>query len=356
MVFLSLGLVACEEEQVAVPERIRAIKTFTVTEAAGGNERIFPGSIVAADKTSLSFPAAGTVATVEVSQGNRVTSGQVLASLDPKPFLLDVEAAQSQLDAALAKHEEKTLELERQRILYDKNIVAKAALDKAAAAAATTAGDVEVARAKLSLLERDLEKTKLRSPFDGTVALRDVEPFAEISAGQILFEINSGDSFELEFAVPDQDIKRIAIGQSVTVQIGADESCGCKGEITEIGTVSGAANAVTVRAAITDGPADLLPGTSATAAMLFAGRGTTRGYLIPIVAVAPAADGSPDGAYVFKYSPDTGTVARVPIKAGEGRDNLIEVTDGVDLGDVIAMAGVSFLRDGQKVKPLADAN
>ena len=99
-----------------------------------------------------------------------------------------------------------------------------------------------------------------------------------------------------------------------------------------------------------------MPGASAIATVLFAGRGTARGYLIPIVAVAAGEDGNTDGAYIFKYSADKGTVSRIRIKAGEGRDNLIEVTDGVQLGDVIAAAGVSFLRDGQKVKLLANSN
>ena len=355
-VLISFGLVGCEEEQVAVPERIRAIKTFTVTEAAGGNARKFPGTIVAADKSSLSFPAAGTVATVDVKQGDKVKSGQVLATLDPKPFLLDVDAAKSQLKVALSAYEEKSLDLERQRTLYDKKIAAKAALDKAAAAAATVQGDVDVARSRLAKLERDLAKTKLRSPFDGTVAVRTIEPFAEVSAGQSLFEINAGGSYEIEISVPDKDIKRIAIGQPITVEIDGQTECGCSGQITEIGTVSGTANAVKVLAAITSGPSDLLPGTSATAGVVFASRSSARGYLVPIVAVAAAADGKAGGAYIFKYSPDSGTVSRVAIKAGEGRENLIEVTEGVELGDVIAAAGVSFLRDGQKVKPAASAN
>ncbi len=156
--------------------------------------------------------------------------------------------------------------------------------------------------------------------------------------------------------MPDKDVKRISVGQEMDIDIDGQDACGCKGEITEIGTVSGSASAVKVLAAITYGPGDLLPGTSATGKALIASRSAAQGFLVPIVAVAAAADGQPDGAYLFKYSPDKGMVTRVKIKAGEGRDNFIEVTEGIERGDIIAAAGVSFLRDGQKVKPLADAN
>lgn len=347
-------LTGCDEDEPAAPERVRAIKTFTVTEAAGGNPRKFAATIVAADTSSLSFSAAGTVLSVEVNQGDKVKAGQILATLDPKPFELDVEAGRSQLKSATAGYEEKALDLDRQRILYEKNIVAKAALDKAAAAAATAGGDVDVARARLAQLERDLEKAKLRSPYDGVIASRDIEPFTEASAGQSLFEINSDGAFELEFSVPDTEIGRVALGQRVAIEAAAAEACGCSGTVTEIGNVSGAANAVAVRAAITDPAPGLLPGSSAEVTIVFAGRGTTRGYLIPIVAVAAPPEGDIAKAYVFKYSSKTGMVSKTPITAGEGRDNLIEVIEGVQLGDIIAAAGVSFLRDGQKVKLLAN--
>ena len=81
---------------------------------------------------------------------------------------------------------------------------------------------------------------------------------------------------------------------------------------------------------------------------MVAGDQDDRGYLVPLVAVA-AADGDAD-AFVFKYNRQSGTVARIPVKGRYGRDNLIEITQGVTAGDILAAAGVSFLRDGQKVK------
>ena len=53
--------------------------------------------------------------------------------------------------------------------------------------------------------------------------------------------------------------------------------------------------------------------------------------------------------YVFRYAPGEGVVRRVAIKGREGRDNLVAVREGLRPGDIIAVAGVSFLRDGQKV-------
>lgn len=106
-VFLAVGmvglLVGCAEEPETEPvERVRAIKPFFVTEPAGGDVRRYSGSIDAAETSALSFAVSGTVATVAVKQGDAVTQGQILASLDPTPLELDVQAAQCAQSGASA--------------------------------------------------------------------------------------------------------------------------------------------------------------------------------------------------------------------------------------------------------------
>ena len=69
---------------------------------------------------------------------------------------------------------------------------------------------------------------------------------------------------------------------------------------------------------------------------------------MPVSAIA--AGDEPGKGYVFKFDEASSTVKRTPI-VGEGvEDNRINITEGVAPGDVIAVAGVSFLRDGQQVK------
>ena len=86
------ALSACEEEtEVAESEeRVRAIKTFTVTQPAGGQTRSFSGSLAAAATSSLSFSVGGSTTKVNVTAGDSVQAGDVLAELDPEPLMLDV--------------------------------------------------------------------------------------------------------------------------------------------------------------------------------------------------------------------------------------------------------------------------
>jgi multidrug efflux pump subunit AcrA (membrane-fusion protein) len=73
------------------------------------------------------------------------------------------------------------------------------------------------------------------------------------------------------------------------------------------------------------------------------------GYLIPISALAPGDEKSM--AYVFVFDPETSLVNKRPVQTPAGlEDNNVAVKAGLKPGDIIAVAGVSFLEDGQKVK------
>ena len=351
---MAFVLVACEDAVTEAPERLRAIKTYTVTEPASGMVRRYSGTISAANTSNLSFAVPGTVTSVRVNQGDKVKAGDVLATLDTKPFDLDVQAAQSELNAATANFNEARLQLDRQRKLFANGWVAQAALDTAEAAFDAAEGQLNVARSRLGLAQRDLEKASLIAPFDGVISMRDVEPFTEVNAGAVLLRLDTEGSHEVKLSIPDSVVGRLTLGTPVRVASDTVHNCGCVGRITEIGAQSGAANTVPVTAAITEAPDGLIPGMAVEASILMADDDGTGGFLIPIVALA-AGDNQGTG-FVFRFNPNTGTVEKVEVQAARGNlsGNLVGVSSGVEAGDIIAAAGVSFLRDGQAVTLLGE--
>ena len=349
------ALAACEDETnvVDAEERVRAIKTFTVTQPAGGQTRSFSGSVAAAASSSLSFSVGGNTTEVNVSAGDRVQEGQVLAEIDPEPLRLDVDAARSDLASAQATYDEKLAGVSRQQTLFEKGWLAQAGLDQALSAFEVAEGQLNVARSKLAVAERDLAKARLIAPFDGVIASRDVEPFQEVSPGQALFQINANGAMEVDLSVPDTLVGRIALGSTVGVDVATVPGCGCEGRITEIGVASGAANAVQVTAVLSDVRDGILPGMSAEVEVPLTGGEQPSGFLIPITSIAPS-DEQGKG-FVFVFDPDERIVRRTPVTPGRSVfENLVAVASGVKAGDILASAGVSFLRDGQTVKLLGE--
>lgn len=324
-----------------------------MAQPAGGQTRSFSGSLAASATSSLSFSVGGTTTKINVAAGDTVQVGDVLAELDPEPLMLDVEAARSNLTSAQATYDEKLATVDRQRTLFEKEWVAQAALDQALAAFEVAEGEVNVARSKLAAAERDLSKAKLTAPFDGVIASRDVEPFQEVSAGQSLFQINANGAMEVDLSVPDTLVGRIALGAVAGINVDTVPGCGCEGRITEIGVASGAANAVQVTAVLSNVRDGILPGMSAEVELPLTGGADQSGFLIPLTAISPGDD---DGqGYVFVFDPDARVVRRTAVTPGQGVfENLVAISSGVDAGDIVASAGVSFLRDGQTVKLLGE--
>jgi RND family efflux transporter MFP subunit len=345
-VALSLG--GCGEEPPKPVEQIRSIKTVTVTEPASGQTRKYSGIVQATDTSFLSFQIGGNVQTVKVNLGDKVTKGQVLATLDQRSYALNVQAAGAELSKARAGLEQSKAEYARQKQLFEKGWVAKQRVDRVFRSFESAKSQVDYAIAKLNLAKRDVLHTKLKAPFNGIIAKKLVEPHMEVRAGQKLFEINAEGSLEVSFDIPETIIARITPGMPVSIAFPTAQNCACRGRITEVGSVAGRANAFPVKAALIDPPRTIRAGMTAEVTIVIKHDERGTAYLVPLAAIAPG--DKPREGYVFIFDPTTGTVRRSLVKGRGATENMAQIYQGVDAGDIIAIAGVSFLTDGQKVK------
>lgn len=346
-----LVLSACEDEPVEVMDNVRAIKTITVSERGSGQLRRFPGIVEAVDTSSISFEVAGNTREVNVNVGDRVEEGQVLATLDDKPFELNVEAAEAEVGRAKAELAEKETDYVRQKTLYEKDWVAKAAYDQALAARDSASNQVSYANSKLNLARRDLEKTVLAAPFDGVIANKFVDPFQEVARGEKVFELYREGAMDVVVSIPETAIGEVYLGLPAEIGFPSEQVPNLEGRVSEIGTVAGDANAFPVKVALADPPERVLPGMTAEVALILGEAGGDISYLVPVSAIA--AGDEPGQGFVFVYDPESATVKRTEVRGRGVQDNRIFITEGIAPGDVIAVAGVSFLRDGQKVKLMA---
>ena len=109
-------------------------------------------------------------------------------------------------------------------------------------------------------------------------------------------------------------------------------------------------NAFPVRSDLVEAPPGLRPGMTAEVTFSMprevGGIVDFEGFLIPMSAVLAQAD---DEFAVFVFDPQSSTVTVRPVRTGGVRDNDLAVLEGLAEGDIIATAGVSFLREGQTV-------
>jgi len=347
MLCIALALTACKEK-TEIMEEIRAIKTITVSEQAAEQIRKLSGLVAAVDSSGLSFQVGGQVESVEVDIGDRVKKNQVLAVLDPEPYQLEVDAVGAELVKARANVVNTKSEYDRQQRVYEQGAGAKSDLDSAEYnyRAARSAVDYQIAR--LDQANRNLRKTKLLSPYDGTIAWRAVNPHEEVKVGQKVFEIDAKGAMEVQLAVPETTIDRIHIDDPATITFPTLPGESAKGRISFIGSAAVKANAFPVKVELIDPNEKVKPGMTAEANLSMKDENQQPGYLVPLQALLPAPEAN--RGYAFVYDPETSTVKKTAVRSRGSEQKKAIVYEGLAAGDIIAVAGVSFLADGMKVK------
>lgn len=348
----ALALAGCEEETPEIAPQVRAIKTYTVTEVASGQTRKFSGQVYSTDSSTLSFHVSGNVSEMRVNEGEQVKKDQVLAVLDKQPYSLDVESAEADVQQAKSNLAQAKQDYERQEQLYQKGWVAEARLERVETNLDVAKSQLDLAASKKNLAKRDLRLTDLRAPYDGTISRKHIEAFVEVKTGQPVYDIEAAGTLEVRFEIPETIISRISVGMPVTVKFPKDDEGALRAQITEIGSTASTANAFPVKATLVDPPAEIRSGMTAEATTLLAQQDTDYGFLVPLSAIAPG-EGSGQG-YAFIYDPETQMVKKTLVMGKGAIDNFVNVIEGIKSGDVVAVAGVTFLSDGQRVKLMQD--
>ncbi len=203
-----------------------AIPTVVLNSASNPGQQAAQGSVTASGvvvpqpKATLSFPLTGTVKTVEVKAGDKVTKGQTLATLDTT--LWEAQIAQAQAQVVAAQANEKYLV----RIGTDQEHI-----DAANAA-------VEQAQASLDAAQATLAQATLTAPFDGTIASLDISPAETVVPGQEVIMLGDLSNFQVETTdLSERDAPRVQVGQTANVTVTALNQQ-FPGKVTDVSRIS----------------------------------------------------------------------------------------------------------------------
>lgn len=209
--------------------------TLTVTVTATGN-------LEPTNQVEVGVEVSGTIATVEVDYNDHIERGQVLATLDPLKFKVQVlrsraalQSARSRILQAQATVDESRAQVGRLLRLRELSRgtdpsqfdidAAQAGLKRAEADRASAKADVAEATAALEASEIDLAKSVIRSPVDGVVLVRSVEPGQTVAASlqtPVLFVLAEDlTKMELHVSVDEADVGRVRAGQKATFTVDA---------------------------------------------------------------------------------------------------------------------------------------
>ena len=314
------------------------VRTDTVKVYGSGKSANFPGRIKAGDDINLSFRIAGPIASINVSAGNFVKKGQVLAQLDRRDY-------ETQLAATEAEYSQIKNEAERVIALYKKEVVTENDYYKAV-------HGLEQITAKYDAHKNALADTKLIAPYDGYVQKTYYSAKETVSAGMPVVSMIGTSAMEVEINIPS----------NVYAMRDEIESFVCTSDIypnkeypLEMAGMNRKANLNELYTVYLNlkTPKDyppLTPGMNVKVEVNYKSSMEDR-YLVPINALISGKTGNS----VWLYNADNGTINKREITTdGINNRGCAIVLTGLKHGEIVVSAGASSLKEGQKVNPIKE--
>lgn len=327
-----------------VAEPIKAIKYQVVGQDGQAKRRTLSGHVRAQQSSQLSFQVSGQLLAVHVDVGDHVKRNEIIAELDPKPYQLMFDSVAAELSAARSEQHEREKNYFKQQRVFKDSYISQSELDRAKAEYEKASSAVSLAQSRLELAQRDLEKTHLLAPFEGTVNRRDVEPFEDVNAAVSVFEIQGTAGFEVSMLLPSRLLQSVKRGSKAEVAIPALGLNGLSGVVYELALRADNRGAYPITVVLETTETGVQSGMTAEVTIELAGTGS--GVLLPGSAFIVDENG---GYAVFRYDAAQSLVMHTPVVAALAGVNQLEVIEGLSPGDIVCIAGVELLRDGQQV-------
>jgi len=351
LALLGLALSGCRQKEPEPTPVIRPVLTRQVFATGGSRIRTFPGVAQSERESRLSFRVPGKIQRLEVKVGDKVRPGQLIAALDPEDYRLQVEEAEASLERARAESRNAEANYARVRALYENRNASRNELDGARAAAESAAAQVLAIQKRLELARAQQSYTRLEAAEEGAVAEVYVEINENVQAGQPVVLLTGGSSMEVQVGVPESLISQVRPGDRVTVTFDAVPDRKLPGLVVKVGVVSGASTTYPVTVRLDVPVPEVRPGMAAEVAFSFASREGRERFLVPAAAVCE----DRQGRYVFVAEPREGGLAAVrkqPVRVGDLREEGLEILEGLRDGDLVIVAGMSRIAEGEIVKIL----
>lgn len=353
IIALFLTLLSCkppQQEDVAKEETfgVALVRVVEAKRQKISEKMYFTGIIEAWQSINITPEVGGKIAKIYVEEGDSVRKGQLLAELDTRATQLQLEQAKAAVAVAQANYTDAEKNMERMERLREENAVSQQQYEKIKLAFDAAKAELQRARAAANLANFNLDVSIMEAPFSGVIASKNAEVGDVINPMMGGFSPTSGvvtladySRVKIQIEVSYEDIVRIRKGMLAYLTVEAFPGKNFPGKIL---VVSKAADPVSKKFHVevaAKNPEWLL-------------RPNTFGEIMIEVSSHEDALGVPqkaivDNSFLFVVNEDN-TVIRKKVTLGLQNTHIVEITAGLEAGEIVVVDGNYGLENGEKVE------
>ncbi|MFW2159841.1 efflux RND transporter periplasmic adaptor subunit [Acinetobacter beijerinckii] len=314
----------------------------------------YSGRLEAIDQVDVRPQVSGKLIAVHFKDGSLVNKGDLLFTIDPRPFEAELNRAKAQLASAEAQVTYSSANLGRNQRLIQSNAIAHQELDQAENEARSANANLQAAKAAVETARLNLEYTRITAPVSGRISRAEITIGNVVSAGngaQVLTSLVSVSRLYASFDVDEQTYLKYISNQhnsaQVPVYLGLANESGFsrEGYISSIdNNLNTTSGTIRVRATFDNPKGVMLPGLYARIRL---GGGQPRAAIL----ISPTAIGvDQDKRFVVVVDAKNQTAYR-EVKLGAQQDGLQIINSGLQVGDRIVVNGLQRIRPGDPISP-----
>jgi multidrug efflux system membrane fusion protein len=307
------------------------------------------GKVVAREVVSIQPQVSGRITRIHFTDGADVTTGQILFTIDPRPYEAQLNSAEANLGQAKAALDLAKINFERVASVTDQRAVSRQDYDAKKNAVAVAEAQVKQNEAAVQTARLNLEYCTIRSPINGRAGQRlvDLGNVVTANSGSLLV-IQRLDPIYADFTITESNLtavqRNMASGTlKVEVRLPNEPDKPRNGALTFLdNSVQESTGTVKLRATLPNGDRRFWPGRFANVRLIL---GVHRqAVLIP----ADAPQMSAKGTFVYVVKADSTAELR-PVKVGQRQDELVVIEQGVKAGEHVVRSGQLGVTPGGKV-------
>jgi multidrug efflux system membrane fusion protein len=338
---IAFSLVRCGENKAAVnppADEPIPVKLQPVTNANEGKTLQYSGLIASNSEARLSFKIAGVISHIYVKEGDHVTAGQLLATLDLTEINAQVQQASQNLEKA-QRDETRANNLYRDTV---------ATLEQVQNAHTQTT----VASEGLRIAQFNQEYAQIRAASSGTILHKLMNEGEYASAGTAVLEFNGAATSDwvVRFGVSDKDWVVLHKGDKAAITIDAYPDQRFTGQITKLAEGADASGGTyAVEVTINAAGNKLAPGLFCTLQLQPPGK-----HSLAFIPASALAEGDGNTGFVYILNSDRRTVKKLPVRIAYLQGDRIAVASGLDTVQEVIADGIGFLSEKSVVRPVSN--
>jgi RND family efflux transporter MFP subunit len=300
------------------------------------------GSLQPVVKAELNAEVSGIVTKVLKDNGDLVKAGELLVQLDQTTFRDKLMSAQEAERSALVTADQAQKQLRRMQSLHKQNLVTAEVLESAEIKANQANSELASAKARLVEARQQLERTEVRAPFDGVVAMRKTSAGDTAQIGKALMVVIDPSSMRFEGYIAADQVGQVKVGQAVNFKVNGYSSQRFDGVIERINPQAAETTRQVQLFVAINSKEDLVAGLYAEGFIAIANQ---QSLMVPPSVLVQEGDNH----FVWQLTDNKLHKVKVDIGAKDPRWGTVQLLSGVNIGDQVLLQPLGAIKEGATV-------